>query len=308
MLFVQDLNIEFDTNVILSNVSLKINSPGVYGIVGASGAGKSTLLKAIAGLINFSGDIRYGKLKILTASKQLIAGYEEIALVSQSFEEDLYFTVEENIKNNLLHLTKEDSEIFLEELIDVFELHKIRANKSLHASGGEKQRLSMACAIAKEPSVLLLDEPFVHLDVHLRSKIGSFLQKTIQDNKMIVLLVTHEGEEALSWCNKIAIIKDGNLHDFDFSEKFYKQPNSFYEGRFFGDLNSVQINGKELFFRPNQFNLNASKSNVELQLKYLKSEFRGHYIANFFITLNDEIIILYDNEEMINTKKIYVEK
>lgn len=308
MLSVQDLNIEFDTNVILNNVSFKIDTPGVYGIIGASGAGKSTLLKAIAGLINFSGEIRFENINILPASKQLIPGYEDIALVSQAFEEDLYFTVEENIKNNLLHLTKDVAELFLEELIAVFDLAKIRKIKSILVSGGEKQRLSMACAIAKEPSVLLLDEPFVHLDVHLRSKIGDFLQKIIEENKMIVLLVTHEGEEALSWCNQIGMIKDGRLNDFDSPEKFYNSPKNFYEGRFFGDLNSVQINEQKLLFRPNQYYFNASKSNVELKLKYLKSEFRGHYIANYFVTLNDEIIILYNNEEMINTKIIYVEK
>lgn len=292
---------------ILNDISFKLSAGEVLSVVGASGAGKSTLLKCIAGLLQLEkGEIQLEGERVKGPKDQLIAGNDEIAYVTQVFSEDEYYTTEENIRKHLLHLTESVRDKFIEELIKLLDLDLVRNQKAGKLSGGEQQRLSMACALAKEPKVILLDEPFAHLDVHLRKKVGRYLKTLCQKNGVSVLLVTHEGEEALSWSSKILFINKGKIIRKYTPENAYLNPKTLKEGRYFGELNSVNIDGKQLLFRPTQYNLDGKGS--EIDLKYLFSEFRGAHFANFFKLLNGKEVILYANKELKELKQIYVQK
>lgn len=292
---------------IFEGVSFNLLPGEIISIVGPSGTGKSTLLKCIAGLVSMeSGKVFFEGDEIPEAKDMLIPGHPEIALVNQLFELDDYFTVKENISNQLHHLTISDRKEFTEELLEIFELKELSFVKSKDISGGEQQRLSMACALAKEPRCLLLDEPFVHLDVHLNKKIGEYIRRLAKLRNMGVVLVTHDGSEALSWSDRILVMRNGRISSKYTPEQAYFKPKSLFEGRFFGELNSVYIQDKQLLFRPNEFSLDYSESRVKLEVDWKYSNFKGPYYSNYFQLENGKEIVLYSKEEMNLIKAIYV--
>jgi iron(III) transport system ATP-binding protein len=193
----------------------------------------------------------------------------------------------------------------LNQFLKLLNLEELRYKKAANLSGGEKQRVSLACALAKEPKLLLLDEPFSHLDVHLRKRVGRFLKKWVKDFEASVLFVTHEGEEALSWSDRILFLKNQRIIRNYSPETAYNSPKTFFEGAFFGELNSVRINGKQVLFRPTQFQLTGD-TDSKIKLKWSSSEFRGAYYAHYFSIQNAKTVVLYGTKEVSLLKEVYV--
>ncbi len=308
MLSAENISFGFDDqNLIFKDLNLHVPAGQIISIVGPSGAGKTTLLKCLAGQRQLhKGLIQVGNETLFGPEEQLLSGHEDVAIVDQGFSLDLYFTVYENISNRLLHLTVEDRSSFIEELLVVFGLTELRDHRSQHISGGEKQRLSMACAIAKEPKYLLLDEPFSNLDVHLKKSIGSYLRELQKVRNMGVILVTHEGADALAWSDSIYFFKSsGQLRKYSPHSAYYS-PKTLYEGRFFGQLNSLYEEGKQVLFRPTEYELKYDSKKRKVLLNFIQSDFHGHYRANYFKLMNGKEVVLYANEELRNVTEIYV--
>jgi len=292
---------------IFKEISFNLSPGEVISIVGPSGTGKSTLLKCIAGLSQLkNGKVFLEGTEVLGPENLLVPGHSEIALVNQLFELDDYFTVKENISNQLHHLPIKERTDFINELLEMFELVDLSFVKSKDISGGEQQRLSMACALAKEPRCLLLDEPFVHLDVHLSKKIGEYIRKLAQIRNMGVVLVTHDGSEALSWSDRILLMRNGKITSKYSPSQAYFKPKSLFEGRFFGELNSVYINGKQKTFRPIEFSLEPENGKDSIPVDWSYAHFKGPFFANYFVLKNGKEIVLYSQKELKSTKEIYV--
>lgn len=294
---------------IFENINFAVAPGEIVSIVGPSGAGKTTLLKCLAGMNPLSqGEILVEGEKLANPNDVLKPGHPEIALVNQLFKLERNFTVRENISIQLHHLPKKDREIFVEELISILELEDLSHEKTKNLSGGEQQRVSIACALAKEPRCLLLDEPFVHFDVHLTKKIGEYLRKLVELRGMGVILVTHNGEEALAWSNRLLILRNGKITSQYTPQKAYYKPKNLFEGRFFGELNSVYLKGRQILFRPTQFSLKPTKGRDEdkVMVEYTHSRFNGPHWANYFKLLNGKEIVLYSTIELSKTKEIYV--
>jgi iron(III) transport system ATP-binding protein len=307
VLHLKNISFSYDgKKSVFKNVSLSVKKGRIVGIVGPSGAGKSSLLRSVAGTITLDqGEVVLDGSKIQSPHIKLVPGDDEVGFVNQSFELDDYYTCEENILRALLHLSKEQRKQFCDQLIHLMGLEDVRGVQGRHLSGGEQQRLSIAAALAKEPKVLLLDEPFVHLDVHLRKKLGKYIKDLCDVRGMMILLVTHEGEEALSWSDEIYCMFDGKItHKYNPQTAYYK-PRSLKEGRFFGELNSVRISDKQVLFRPKEFQLEGKKKN-EVDVKFLYAEFRGHYTASYFKLNNGREVVLYSDITLNTITKIYV--
>ncbi len=307
MLHIKDISFSYNgIRLVFDGVSINVKKGSVVGIVGPSGAGKSTLLKSVAGLITVDkGEIILDGTKIQSPQNKLVPGDDEVGFVNQSFELDDFYTCEENILRSLLHLSKEQRVVFCDQLIILLGLEEVRHLQGRHLSGGEQQRLSIAAALAKEPKILLLDEPFVHLDVHLRKKLGKYIRDLCEIRGMMILLVTHEGEEALSWSDEIYCMFNGKLTRKYAPQNAYSKPKSLKEGRFFGELNSVRIGTKQVLFRPTEFAFEGEGSN-ELSISFQYDEFRGFYTASYFKLDNGREIVLYADASLNKISKIYV--
>ncbi len=303
MLKTKNTSLQFSRPV-LDAINFQLKAGEIVGIVGASGGGKSSFLKIIAGLFDASsGEILFRGKKIKGPSEQLIPGHTEIQLVNQDFGIDLYHTVRENVIQRMLYLPNETRENFTNELLELVELTELAAQQAISLSGGEQQRLAIIRALAVEPEVLLLDEPFAHLDVHLKQKIGAYLKSLAKIRKMASVLVSHEGQDVMEWCSKIYFLNAGKFERIASAREFYLAPTSYFEGRFFGELNEISIDRKKHLFRPNQFQL----MNEGIQLTAKSSQFCGFYFRNEYRTKKNEHVILYQNEASEKGNVIFID-
>ena len=191
-------------------------------------------------------------------------------------------------------------------MLDLIELSHLSDKKSILLSGGEQQRLSLARALAGEPKLLLLDEPFVHLDGRLRLKISNYLLQMKKNRGTSFILVSHDGEEMLSLADKIFHFSEGKVKRIGTPKDFFYNPISKEEGELFGVINQVEREGKLMLFRPTEFELTEDTNGINLT--YMSSQFAGAHYINYFETTNKERIILFQNQPMTNETKINIKK
>lgn len=308
MLKVDSISFSYKDSI-FQNVDFEIGTGEVIGIVGNSGAGKTTLLKVIAGLLDategevvFEGEVVHGP------AYNLIPGHEEIKLVNQDFSLDLYHTVRENIREKVLHLPKIERDELVEELLELIELNHHADQKAILLSGGEQQRLALARAIAGEPSLLLLDEPFVHLDGRLRMKISNYLLQMKELRGMSIVLVSHDGAEILSFADRIIYFSMGKVNRIASPKEFYFSPKSKEEAELFGVINSIQVNKQEVLFRPTEFELSDKQTDESISVTFIGSQFAGAYFINYFESENKERIVLFHNKSLDEEKEIIINK
>jgi len=307
MLVVQSLNLHFSKTV-LHDLELTVHRGEIVGVVGPSGGGKSSLLKIIAGLLDAnSGAVYWNEQKIKGPANQLIPGHAEIQLVNQDFALDLYHTVFENVVQKMLYLPDTVRTSFAEELLDLVELMPLKQQQAIHLSGGEQQRLAIARALAVEPELILLDEPFAHLDAHLKLKIGNYLKTLSAVRGTTCILVSHEGQDILQWCSTIHFISDGSIERSDSPEAFYFEPKNTYEALFFGEINRiVEKDGTVVLFRPNEYLV--AKAGAGIPVHFVESSFIGAYWRNSVCTNNNETLVLFAQQSMNDVQEIRINK
>lgn len=303
MLSIRQIHFSYnEQRKVLQGISIDLTPGEIFGVVGASGGGKSTLLKIIAGLLDASqGDVYWKEERVLGPGERLIPGHPEIQLVNQDFNLDLFHTVKENILVKMLHLSEKSRTQFCDELLELVELKDVETQQARYLSGGEQQRLSIARALALESEVLLLDEPFSHLDAHLRSKIGAYIKQLIEIRNTLCILVSHEGDEVMQWCQKIGFLHKGKLSRVDTPQAFYFNPTNFNEGAYFGELNKLKKGETKILFRPCEYKV-VHKGGLEVE--FTDSVFFGAYWKSFFKTKNKETIILHANKPLKKVKRI----
>lgn len=308
MLKVRDVYFSRDKEI-LSGISFELKAGQILGLVGPSGAGKSTLLKIISGLLEAEkGTVFLGKERIYGPAYTLVPGHKEIQLVNQDFDLDVYHTVKENLAVKANYLPKKECAELVEELLELLDLKPLESHQAITLSGGEQQRLALGRALALEPKVILLDEPFAHMDAHLKSRISNYLVALKKIRKTAFILVTHDGQEVLNLADKIAFFNEGKIHRTDSPEAFYFQPANEFEGLFFGDLNVIKRNRKDFLFRPTEFSLDLESSADHLDVQFLRKSFSGPYYQNHFKINKKESIVLYHKESLEHVGKIAITK
>ncbi len=306
MIYINNTSLTYSDKTVVKNINLSLKKGDRLVIVGASGCGKTTLLKAIAGFhpIN-KGQIIFNDEPIKDPTQQLVPGHSKIKLVNQNFALSDYHTVEENIKLRLLQYDKQYLKQRVEELLKITELNNFKTYKATELSGGQKQRLAIARALADEPELLLLDEPFNQLDYHLKNKIENYIFNYTQKHQISVVLVTHNGEEAMRWANKVAFMKKGKIVRIDTVENFYNQPTNKYEANFFGKLNTILVDRKEVSFRPHQYSLKPKKNHIEIAIQ-LKRIINNGWFTDYQFQYKNRIISLYSQKNIATLTSVWV--
>lgn len=231
----------FGEVIAVNNVSLEIKEGELVTLLGPSGCGKTTLLRIIAGFERAdSGTIKiFGKV-----ANNIPPEKREVGMVFQNYALFPNMNVERNIAfpMNIAKKPKEEIERKVKELLDLVKLPGFEKRKITELSGGQKQRIALARALAREPKVLLLDEPLAALDAKVRLELRVEIKKIQQKVGTTMVYVTHDQEEALSISDRIAVMNHGVIYQVGTPTEIYNNPSHPFVAHFVGIMNF--LNGK----------------------------------------------------------------
>lgn len=254
-------------------------------IAGETGSGKSTLLKIIAGLEQQdAGEVVLEAEKVAGPAEKLVPGHPAIAYLSQNFELPKFLRVEQ-----VLAYANTLSNQAASMLYEVCQIDHLLKRKTDQLSGGEKQRIAIARLLIGSPKLLLLDEPFTHLDMVHKNTLKTVINNIGKKLKITCMLVSHDPDDILSWADKIIVMQHGKIIQKGMPGELYAQPVNEYVAGLFGRYNivngslsktlatvKVKGKGKRLFVRPEMLKL-GKKSNKSVKGKVLDVNYFGSY-------------------------------
>lgn len=259
----------------LKNINFHLQKGEHLSIMGESGCGKSTLLKAIYGLIDMNeGELFWNEIQILGPKYHLVPGMEFFKYVPQNFDLMPYTSVAENISKFLSRFYPEEMKIRTQELLAVIEMEKYANTKVKNLSGGQQQRVAIARALAKEPELLLLDEPFSQIDNFKKNSLRRKLFSYLKEKEVACIVATHDGNDALSFSDKLIVIQNNTIIANGHPKELYSNPKIKYTASLFDDINEIEINGEKKLFYPHQIKI-VENSNKKATV--VTSYFKGFY-------------------------------
>lgn len=278
MLEVTRLSYSYDASKVLQDISFSLEKGKHYALIGASGSGKSTLLKLVYGLLDAEeGTIFWGDKQVLGPAYHLVPGMDFMKYLAQDFDLMPYVTVRENVGRFLSNFYLREKAARADELLEVVELSAFADVKARYLSGGQMQRTALARVLALEPELLLLDEPFSHIDEHQKNKLSRHLFQYCRAKGITVLYTSHTPGEALMYADEILVLRNGILLEKDVPQQIYTHPRNEYIAGLTGEVNKIpaRILGIQdegtLLIRPHELRI----SDDGIEVKVVRSYFKG---------------------------------
>ena len=280
MLKVENISFGYTEKEVLKNISFTAAKGDYIAVIGESGCGKSTLLEIIYGLLHIDkGTVFWNDEKLLGPNFYLIPGEAFMKYLPQDFDLMLYITVAENVGKNISSLDPKKQER-IDELLTVVDMYDFKHTLVKNLSGGQKQRVAIAKVLAKEPELLLLDEPFSHIDNFRKNKLRRSLFKHLKSKNITCIVATHDATDALSFANEILVLRNGELLAKNTPEELYKKPANSYAASLLNEINEIpwkdlkeDKEGSALVY-PNQIKVDTN-STIEVEIK--GCFFKGSY-------------------------------
>lgn len=189
---------------IIERFSFTLQQGEIVGLLGPSGSGKSTLLRLIAGLeIPIGGTIRISGKPVVSESLFVQPEDRGVGMVFQDYALFPHMNVTANVMFGLQKMNRADKKRRAIEMLELVQMADYAERYPHELSGGQQQRIALARALAPEPHVLLMDEPFSNLDADLKASIRTELRTILNNAKMSCLLVTHDESDAQAICDRI---------------------------------------------------------------------------------------------------------
>jgi sulfate/thiosulfate transport system ATP-binding protein len=259
---IEALNVSkrFGDFVALEDVSVRVNDGSLTALLGPSGSGKSTLLRIIAGLeIPDGGSVVIDEQEVTSTP----ARNRGVGFVFQHYAPFKHMTVHDNVAFGLTVRKRPKAEIGarVEELLGLVRLDGLAERYPSQLSGGQQQRMALARALAVQPKVLLLDEPFGALDAQVRGELREWLRRLHEEIHVTTIFVTHDQEEAMEVAEQIVVMNKGKIEQAGTPHELYESPRNEFVMSFIGPVNRLG----DSFLRPHDIQIlaEADGSGVE---------------------------------------------
>jgi sulfate/thiosulfate transport system ATP-binding protein len=235
----------FGTFAALDDVSVTVGDGALTALLGPSGSGKSTLLRIIAGLETpDEGEVRIGGEPVTDTP----ARKRGVGFVFQHYAPFKHMTVHDNVAFGLSVRKRPKAEIEerVKELLGLVRLEGLAERYPSQLSGGQLQRMALARALAVQPKVLLLDEPFGALDAQVRGELREWLRRLHEEIHVTTIFVTHDQEEAMEVAEQIVVMNAGKVEQAGTPRELYESPSNEFVMSFIGPVNRIG----DAFVRP----------------------------------------------------------
>lgn len=229
----------FDNSIVVNNINLKIGEGEFFSLLGPSGCGKTTTLRMIAGLEKPSeGNIFLGNVDVTN----LPAYKRNVNTVFQDYAIFPHMNVFENIYYPLRMkgISRKNAQSKIEKILSLVNMLEYKERFSRQLSGGQRQRIALARALVNEPRALLLDEPLGALDLKLRIAMQTVLKDIQTKLNITFIYVTHDQTEAITMSDKIAVMKNGLIHQVGTPSEIYNEPKTPFVASFIGEMNFLE--------------------------------------------------------------------
>jgi sulfate transport system ATP-binding protein len=249
---VRNVGKRFGEFVALDDVGIRVNDGALTALLGPSGSGKSTLLRIIAGLETpDTGEVEIGD-EVVTDTP---ARTRDVGFVFQHYAPFKHMTVYNNVAFGLKVRKRSKAEIAarVEELLGLVRLDGLADRYPSQLSGGQLQRMALARALAVQPRVLLLDEPFGALDAQVRGELREWLRRLHEEIHVTTIFVTHDQEEAMEVAEQIVVMNKGRIEQAGTPRELYESPRNEFVMSFIGPVNRLG----DTFLRPHDIQILA---------------------------------------------------
>lgn len=306
MLSIQNISFSYLKQKTIPSFSLELDEGRTLAIIGESGCGKSTLLKLIYGLHDLDeGHIFWKENEVLGPKYHLIPGMDFMKYLAQDFDLMPFITVAENVGKYLSNIDKKKKQNRILELLEIVEMTEFVNVKAKYLSGGQMQRVALARVLALEPEVLLLDEPFSHIDNFRKNSLRRSLFKYLKANQITTIIASHDENDYLPFVDEIVVLKDGKQVAKGTPKELIANPPNYYVASLFDDVNEIKAsyfdaNSDEfILVYPNQLQV---VKDSKLQVKVTQNYFKGsHYLIE--ATCDDGRKLFFVNDDSIEIGK-----
>ena len=287
----------------VNDLSLTIPEGSFFALLGPSGCGKTTTLRMIAGLEEPTvGSIHLGSTDITTKRPY----QRPINTVFQNYALFPHLTIFENIAFGLRRRGIKNVDADVNKVLDLVELPHLAQRKPTQLSGGQQQRVALARSLAPGPSLLLLDEPFSNLDADLKERLAQELRQILKTSGTTALFVSHDQQEAFAIADKIGIMNQGELQQWDDAYTIYHQPKTRFVAQFMGDGVFIKAKAwqqdRQIIY---DTALGQLVQDVEPEAKDHKSQAISSGDCELFIRADDLVHVDSSSVKLANGEQVY---
>ncbi|MGL4570542.1 MAG: ABC transporter ATP-binding protein [Clostridium sp.] len=259
----------------LKSIDLQITEGELICLLGPSGCGKTTILNLLAGLLDpTSGDIKFDNESVIDKHPK----DRNIGLVFQNYALYPHMSVLENVMFPLTVGSKKKPKSEAIEIANKYmkitSIEELANKKPGEMSGGQQQRVAITRALVQSPKILLLDEPLSNLDARLRLRIREEIRKLVKEIGITTIFVTHDQEEALSISDRIVLMNEGIVQQFDIPQNLYLEPTNLFVAKFMGNpiINIFDVKRKGNILESNDLSIDLNLLDKNRFKKQLNKE------------------------------------
>ncbi|TNF91295.1 MAG: ABC transporter ATP-binding protein [Gammaproteobacteria bacterium] len=235
ILEIKSIRCGYEDETVVDDFTLSLRDTTLNCLLGPSGCGKTTVLRAIAGFEPISrGEIILNEQVVSSRDFTMPPEQRGIGMVFQDYALFPHLSVGDNVSFGLRQQTKSKKRKIAEEMLELVGLEEYLDRFPHELSGGQQQRIAVARALAPEPPLILMDEPFSNLDVDLRERLVLDVREILRQRQTTTLFVTHDQDEAFIMGEHVAVMNEGRIMQWDMPYTLYHEPSNRFVADFIG--------------------------------------------------------------------------